>query len=235
MSEASFFSDGAILNSTRYEGIPVNDRYDRAILISRMVGPNRRVLELGCSTGFISKLLKQSGCHVVGLDVDPLAAKVAATICDRVMLTDLSSPEWPGDLDQKFDVIVMGDVLEHLVAPQVVLRNVRPLLDPDGYIVVSLPNVVHWTQRLKILLGQFRYQSTGLLDFTHLRFFDLRTARVLLTECGFEIVKFQPLIGGRLSAKMRPLWQALANCLPNLFGYQFLFKAQPQETSPMER
>src|SRR5262249_25237151 len=134
-----------------------------------------------------------------------------------------------GDLEQKFDVIVMGDVLEHLATPQAVLRNVLPLLDSGGYIVVGLPNVVHWTQGLKIVFGRFRYQYTGLLEFPHLRFFDLRTARSLLIQCGFEIVKFQPLIGGRLSTKMRPLWQALANCLPNLFAYQFLFKARPRE------
>lgn len=226
MSQVSLTKGSAVLNSTRYESAPTNDRYDRGYLITKMVGPNRRVLELGCSTGFVSRLLKHAGCYVMGLEIDPLAAKRAAAICDQVMLIDLANPEWPDYVEDQFEVILMGDVLEHLVAPQALLKNLRPLLAPGGYIVVSLPNIVHWTVRLKVLLGRFQYQSTGLLDVTHLRFFDLRSARALLSESGYAIDAFQPMIGGRLSTRLRPAWQMLAACAPNLFGYQFLFKAR---------
>lgn len=229
MSEVSLFSDSAVLNSSRYESPARNDRFDRSYLISKVVGANRRVLELGCSTGFVSRLLKRAGCYVMGLEIDPLAAKIAATICDQVMLVDLANPDWPDYVDDRFEVILMGDVLEHLVAPQSLLKNLKHLLAPGGYIVVSLPNIVHWTVRLKVLLGKFQYQSTGLLDVTHVRFFDLRSARELLNDSGYTLETFQPMIGGRLTTRLRPLWQWLADCTPNLFGYQFLFKARLRE------
>jgi O-antigen biosynthesis protein len=227
MSEVGIFESSAALQSSRYEIIPQNDRFDRIHLIKRMVGDHRRVLELGCSTGFISKVLKQAGCYVVGVERDSVAAEMAAKICDQVIVADLTDSEWSCPIRERFDIVLMGDVLEHLESPHLVLQQLRPLLLPDGHIVVSLPNVVHWSQRLKVLFGRFRYQSVGLLDFTHLRFFDLQSARSLIKNSGYDIEEFHPIIGGRLSNHARQLWQLIATGLPNLFAYQFLFKAKP--------
>ena len=132
-------------------------------------------------------------------------------------------------LEERFDVVLMGDVLEHLVYPDEVLRSVRQLLLPGGVIIVSLPNVVFWSQRLKTIFGRFDYQSIGLLDCTHLRFFTLRTALALIENSGYRILEFYPIIGGRFSSRFRLLWQGLANLRPTLFGYQLLFRAQPLE------
>jgi hypothetical protein len=124
-------------------------------------------------------------------------------------------------------VILIGDVLEHLVSPQSLLKQLPGMLNTGGYIVVSLPNVVHWTVRAKVLFGSFRYQPVGLLDFTHLRFFDIQSARALIEGSGYEIDEFRPIIGGRFSDRFRTMWNALAGVRPNLFGYQLLFKARP--------
>jgi 2-polyprenyl-3-methyl-5-hydroxy-6-metoxy-1,4-benzoquinol methylase len=217
------------LGSCRYDTRPRNDRFDRAHLIQKYVGENRRVLELGCSTGFVSRLLKESGCCVVGVEYDRDAARLAAGICDRVVVADLNDVTWTESLRDQFDVVLMGDVLEHLVHPDQVLRSVRPLLLPGGAVVVSLPNVVYWSQRLKTLFGKFDYQSIGILDHTHLRFFTLRTAAALIESSGYRIVDFHPLIGGRFSNRFRFLWQTLANLRPSMFGFQLLFRAQVVE------
>ena len=215
------------LSSSRYETTPRQDRFDRAYLLQRFVGKNRRVLEFGCSTGYISRLLKQHGCSVVGVELDGEAAELAASVCDQVLVVDLNSNTWSQPVKGQFDSVLMGDVLEHLVCPDQVLRSVRPFLLPDGEVIISLPNIVHWTQRIKILFGQFNYQPTGLLDETHLRFFTLRSARALIENSGYRIVDFHPIIGGHLSSHFRFLWQALANIWPNLFGYQLLFRIRP--------
>jgi SAM-dependent methyltransferase len=227
MSELGFFDDRLVLESARYEIAARDDPFDRGRMLATAVGSGRHVLELGCSTGFVSALLKENGCSVVGVEIDPLAADRAATICDRVLIRDLRSQDWNAGLDDKFDVVLMGDVLEHLVSPQSLLKRLPPLLNPGGYIVVSVPNIVHWTIRAKVLLGSFRYQPVGLLDFTHLRFFDLRSARTLIEGSGYEIEEFRPIIGGRFSDYFRTMWNVLAGIRPNLFGYQLLFKARP--------
>jgi SAM-dependent methyltransferase len=230
LKSQSICSDPSLAcGSSRYETVPRNDRFDRAHLLQKFVGKNRRVLEMGCSTGYVSRLLKQSGCHVVGIECDGVAAHAAASICDQVVLADLNGSTWTEQLAERFDVVLMGDVLEHLLYPDEVLRRVRKLLLPGGVIVVSLPNVVHWSQRLKTLFGRFDYQSMGLLDRTHLRFFTLRSALALIENSGYRIVEFRPIIGGRFISRFRLLWQGLANLRPGLFGYQFLFRAQPLE------
>jgi 2-polyprenyl-3-methyl-5-hydroxy-6-metoxy-1,4-benzoquinol methylase len=217
------------LGSSRYETALRDDRFDRAHLLQKFVGEHRRVLELGCSTGYISRLLKQCGCRVVGIECDPVAAHSAASVCDQVILADLNGNAWTEHLEERFDVVLMGDVLEHLLHPDEVLRSVRQLLLPGGVIIVSLPNVVYWSQRLKTLFGKFDYQSIGLLDYTHLRFFTLRSAVALIENSGYRIVEFHPIIGGRFCSRFRLLWQGLANLRPSLFGYQLLFRAQPRE------
>jgi 2-polyprenyl-3-methyl-5-hydroxy-6-metoxy-1,4-benzoquinol methylase len=215
------------LDSCRYESAIINDRFDRAQLLVRFVGNRHRVLELGCSTGYISRLLKQNGCSVIGVEVDLKAARLAANICDQVLVSDLDKSIWTEQIEERFDVVLMGDVLEHLVDPEEVLRSVRRLLLPSGVIVVSLPNIVHWSQRVNSLIGSFDYEPTGLLDRTHLHFYNLRGARTLIEDAGYRILEFQPIIGGRLSSYLRLLWQSMANILPNLFAYQFLFRAEP--------
>lgn len=217
------------LGSSRYETTPRQDRFDRAYLLQKFVGKNRRVLELGCSTGYISRLLKQHGCSVVGIELDTAAAKLAAGICDRVVIADLNNNTWGQPIDGRFDVVLMGDVLEHLVHPDQVLRGVCQFLLPGGEVVVSLPNVVHWSQRINTLFGRFNYQPTGLLDHTHVRFFTVRSARALIENSGYRIVDFHPIIGGHLSSRFRFLWQVMANIRPNLFGFQLLFRAQPAD------
>ncbi len=219
--------------SSRYESIPRNDRYDRSRLILEFVGPNRRVLELGCSTGFFSQWLRQTGCCVTGVEIDPVAAEQASAICNRVIIADLNDDAWTSQIHERFDVVLMGDVLEHLVHPETVLRSAARMLTPTGVVVVSLPNVVHWTVRLKILLGKFDYQAVGLLDATHLRFFNLPGAKSLIETSGYEVLAFHPVIGGRMSFSFRASWQLLAHLFPNLFGYQFLFRARPVRSTPV--
>ncbi len=92
-------------------------------------------------------------------------------------------------IPKDFDVIVLADVLEHLVDPLLVLIRLRDHLKTGGEIIVSLPNVSCYNMRLGLLLGQFNYRDYGVLDSTHLRFFTKRTAKCLVRDAGFQIVK----------------------------------------------
>jgi len=117
-------------------------------------------------------------------------------------------------------------VLEHLVDPARVLDQIDYFLSTNGYLVISLPNIVHWETRLKVLMGKFDYQAWGTLDHTHLRFFTLTNARELIESAGYRIIRFHPTFGGRMSGYARPVWRLLARSMPGLFAYQFLFEAR---------
>jgi 2-polyprenyl-3-methyl-5-hydroxy-6-metoxy-1,4-benzoquinol methylase len=215
------------LSSCRYETVALGDHYDRNRLLLEWVGREKHVLELGCSTGFFSRHLVERDCRVVGVEVDSTAAERAKRFCDRVFVADLASSTWVEALPRDaFDVVLMGDVLEHLPNPYIVLQEVRPLLHDSGCLIISLPNVIHWLTRLELLCGRFEYVPWGTLDFTHLRFFTPRSARALIQEAGYRISRFHPAIGGRMSGHFRPAWQLLANVFPSLFAYQMLFRAE---------
>ncbi len=203
------------------------DKYSRNRILIEWVGTGKRVLEVGCSTGYMSQLMKERNCAVTGVEMDADAARCAANYCEEVHVLDLNSPEWITRFSEnRFEVALLGDVLEHLVDPARVLSQIREVLVPDGSLVISMPNVVHWETRAKVLLGQFDYQSCGTLDHTHLRFFTLKTARELIESAGCRIVRFHPAVGGRMTGHLRGTWQTLAGILPGLLAYQFLFEAK---------
>jgi O-antigen biosynthesis protein len=187
-------------------------------------------LETGCSTGFLSKLIAADGTRVVGIEIDEEAAEMARQSCQRVLSCSLNSPEWVRQVGEMFDLVTYGDVLEHLANPLAVLRQTRELLAPGGRVLICLPNIAHWTIRAKLLAGNFRYESTGILDFTHTRFFTVRAAREFIAEAGYRIIWFRPIIGGNFTGRLRSMWQHLASTIPGLFSYQIMFLVEPSAT-----
>lgn len=228
----SGFMQGLPRESSRYEYVIPDyeqspDSYSRTYILLEWVGKHKRVLELGCSTGFMSRYLVQKrDCSVVGVEADAAAAAQARQWCREVLECDLQNPNWINGLEQRtFDVVLMADVLEHLKDPRDLLEQVHPLLAPDATLVICVPNVVYWGNRVSILLGRFDYQPFGILDHTHLRFFTPGTAREMIQAAGYRITKFHPVLGGRFSGRTRPFGQWLAFRFPGLFAFQLLFEA----------
>lgn len=156
----------------------------------KMVGEGKRVLELGCATGYHSRALVEQGCAVVGLERNEWAAQRARQGCESVLVEDLDVPGWERALgDDRFDVVLATDVLEHLRDPLACLRAALPLLREGGSFVLSLPNVAHGSVRLSLLAGEFRYTELGLLDRTHVRFFTRSSVEELCEAAGMAIVE----------------------------------------------
>ncbi len=148
-----------------------------------LVGSDRRVLELGPATGYMTRVLRERGCTVVGIEIDPTSAEQAAQYCERIIVGDLEALDLEAELgSDRFDVIVAADVLEHLKDPLAALQTLKRFLLPGGFFVLSLPNVAHGSVRLALMAGHFRYQKLGLLDDTHLRFFTRESVSELLDE-----------------------------------------------------
>jgi 2-polyprenyl-3-methyl-5-hydroxy-6-metoxy-1,4-benzoquinol methylase/glycosyltransferase involved in cell wall biosynthesis len=183
--------------SCRYHiEIDVNSNSSHATML-RLIGNGKRVLELGCSVGDMSRILRDRDCQVVAIEIDAQAAERASVFCENVIVGDLDHLDLERELGpQKFDVVVAGDVLEHLKDPLTVLKAMKSLLRPEGYVVVSIPNVAHFSVRLALLGGKFPYGETGLLDRTHLRFFTRDSVETLFEDAGFAIGHLQRIDDG---------------------------------------
>ena len=181
------------------------------LALCRAIGRPRSVLDVGCGLGLTGQVARGRGARVVGIELDEAARRVAATRLDEVLGVDLEHPEALGAAlgARRFDLILCGDVLEHLRDPLAVLRRLLEHLDEEGRVVVSLPNVAAWTMRLELLGGRFEYEPSGILDRTHLRFFTKESAESLLRDAGLEL----------LSSDANPmLVRALAKPLVNALG-----------------
>jgi 2-polyprenyl-3-methyl-5-hydroxy-6-metoxy-1,4-benzoquinol methylase len=217
----------ATLKSSRYETSTNGDRFSRNYLFLEEAKKYSSILECGCSTGFLSRQLAAGGSRVVGIEIDTEAAEQARQFCARVLSLDLNRPGWSNAMGERFDLVTYGDVLEHLLEPQAVLRETKNVLAPGGRVLISLPNIAYWTMRVKLLMGKFEYESMGLLDYTHLRFFTFHTARKMVEQAGYRIVHFHPVMGGRFTNHFRPMWQRLTNLFPNSLAFQMLFLVEP--------
>lgn len=150
-----------------------------------------RVLDIGCGFATTSESIQKLGNHVTGIESSPAAWDVAGARLDRIVPADLQDLDAVGARlgDERFDVLIFADVLEHLAWPAGILRRYLEWLAPGGSVFVSLPNVGLWSVRLAHLAGRWQYEETGVLDRTHLRFFTRRSARRILRETGLREVR----------------------------------------------
>ena len=126
-----------------------------------LTGKNKDVLELGPASGYITKILKDNGCNVTGIELDPKLAKKASKFTDKIIIGDIEILNLDKELStSKFDVILVGDFLEHLNDPEKILKQLSNNLKPDGRFVISIPNISHGSIRLKLLDGDFDYKKT---------------------------------------------------------------------------
>lgn len=199
---------------------------------------NKRVLDIGCGTGFLGDCLTEFGNECYGITISPGEVVKAQGKMKAVHLIDIENAK---DLPFKknyFDVIVFGDVLEHLKNSSYPLQLVKPYLKQGGMIIVSLPNIANFKFRLRLLMGKFEYEPYGIMDYTHLRFFTLDTAKQLIEFNGYEIKDIQytywtwtlPKI---LAAYDWEIRTRLVKWWPNVFASQFVFYAYPIEDSPL--
>lgn len=186
------------MNSPKYDfPIDLSEHNNSHSLMVELVGEGKRVLEVGCATGYMTRVLAERGCRVVGIEVDPHAAARAGEHCDEVVVADVEHLDLVERFGEaSFDVVVFGDVLEHLREPLVTLRRARGLLVADGCVVASVPNVAHGAVRLALLQGRFEYRPLGLLDESHIRFFTRASMERLFRDAGFAIVDMRRTVRG---------------------------------------
>ena len=153
-----------------------------------------KVLDVGCSRGFIAKELQNYGFDFYGIEFNKEDAKEAKKYYKEIKLIDLDK-EKPNYKNNSFDLIIMADIIEHLKDSVEIVKYFTKFLKKEGIMIISTANVANIYVRLKLLLGNFDYEERGIMDKTHLRFFTLKTFRKLARGAGLKIIKedFAPI------------------------------------------
>ena len=207
-------------NRIKYNHI-IGDKYFRKQTVYKqiinLIENNSLILDIGCATGYLGNyLIKNKNCSVYGIEIEEEPATLAKNCYKDVYLADIEDASIFSTISLKFDYIVLGDVIEHLVKPERVLLNIHKLMKTGSSLIVSIPNIASWRIRFGLLFGHFNYTETGILDKTHLRFFTLNSSIKMFQECGYKITYFCGA-GTVMPGVMR-------NLFPSLFASQFVFE-----------
>lgn len=193
------------------------------------IGKDKSVLEAGCHTGDFSRRLKEAGCRVTGLEINSRALDEAKPFLEKAICGDLESKEtWQLLEGESFEVILFEHVLEHLSDPWQILKKAATRLAPGGHIIIALPNISNAENRFRMLFGQFEYAEIGVMDKTHLRFFNQKTARELITQAGLKVDDYAS------PWRVNPLREFIDH-LPLLTYLRFLFPKSPRRKSLLSR
>jgi len=192
-----------------------------------LVGAGKRVLDVGCSSGYLARPLVERGCAVVGIESDPEAAEAARSMCEDVLVGDVEVMALPFE-NGSFDVVLCGDLIEHLREPEHFLARMRPYIRDRGRLVLSTPNVANWAMRLSLLAGSWRYTERGILDRTHHHLFTRKTLVETLSRAGYGIVELDftvpvPVLG---TPGVERIAHAVGRLRPPLLAYQFVVAAE---------
>ena len=167
-------------------------RYPRMDVVDLLPKEITSLLDIGCGSGAFGRVVREKwGCRVVGVELNPAAAANARLVLDHVIEGDIINL----NLEDRFDVITVNDVLEHIEDPAILLENLLEFVTPDGLLIVSIPNVGHWSIIEDLLAGHWDYLPAGSLCIDHLRFFTRRSVISMMERAGWEPLLTHPIPG----------------------------------------
>jgi 2-polyprenyl-3-methyl-5-hydroxy-6-metoxy-1,4-benzoquinol methylase len=151
----------------------------------------KKILDIGCGNENFFDKLQLSELYYLGIDKN-IAPGLYSFDQKKIEFKniDLESPNEIKNLKETFDIIILGDVLEHLKEPQIILEKLRYVSNQNTKLLISVPNINFWYPRIRIALGLFNYDQRGPLDQTHLRFFRASTLTQLLRENNYVVEKY---------------------------------------------
>ncbi len=187
LGRGELLAETGLLDSTVYAGV-YHDYIDyygevRDDVLPLLGDGVRDVLEVGCGRGATGALLQERlGCRVTGVELNPEVAREAERRLHRVLVGKVEELTF----DERYDAVVATELFEHLSYPEAFLDKMRGVLNPGGRIVLSVPNVGHYSIVEDLAAGRWDYLPMGLLCYTHFRFFTRATLESWLARAGFS-------------------------------------------------
>jgi 2-polyprenyl-3-methyl-5-hydroxy-6-metoxy-1,4-benzoquinol methylase len=188
----------------------------------------KKILEVGCGDGsFAVQLKERQGTEVWGVEMHRESADIAVKRLDRVIcgnfLELINLKQLPLNY---FDCIVFNDVLEHFPNYDEVLQEIKTILTANASVVTSLPNFRYVGNLWEIIVKKdFQYKSSGVLDYTHYRFFTQKSIGRIFDEAGYKVLRSYG-VNGTGSLKVKLLNLLTFNFFSDIYYLQIATLAQ---------
>lgn len=200
----------------------------RLDLVRHVEGKKLRVLDIGCATGENCNYLRGKGIvsHLEGVEIDEEMARIASGRIDKIIVGNIELPAVFNQISTElFDYIIIGDVLEHLENPWLVLQKLTKFLKPEGKVIFSVPNIGHIDVFIHIFIkGIWPYNDRGIFDRTHLRMFAKRNLFELVDYANLYLIKLERNFRyrDRLGCQFPRYGFLLKKLFPDLYTHQFV-------------
>ena len=205
-------------------------------LVSLLLPNVRTILDVGCGAGDNARVIRKvnPNIEIVGITLSAEESEHARRHMTAVHVVDLDASDLSFLEERRFDAVIFSHVLEHVKDPQRLVRLcARRHLRIGGQMLIAVPNVLYYKNRLRFLTGHFEYEESGIMDRTHLHFFTWHTADRYLVGTVKELK-----LAHKLAEGSAPLWVLrrwllpvavstkldayFVRLLPNIFGYQIV-------------
>jgi 2-polyprenyl-3-methyl-5-hydroxy-6-metoxy-1,4-benzoquinol methylase len=204
-------------------------------VLGQIGAETKYVLDIGCGAGDNSRKLFERGAICDGITLSETEAAVARQYQENTLIYNLENG-LPSDLPQgrKYDAVICSHVLEHICYPQQLLNDLKDRMHAESKLIIALPNVMHYRYRAKLVMGRFEYTETGIMDYTHFRWYTFESAVKLLEEHGFQVEKVwakshmenTPGIRHLPKFMKRVIVSTALGVSKGFFGYEMLFVAK---------
>lgn len=193
---------------------------------------HKLILDVGCGNGDNEKMIKIKFPNVLidGITISKIEKENCQNLLRKCYLIDVSKGDF-SCLNDKYDLIIFSHILEHLAYPKDTLDQFYNLLNPNGEILIIVPNVMHYLNRFNLIRGKFDYTEQGILDFTHFRFFTYQSViNLLVNQKKYSIKRFDikgistysilyKILGRKITSTINKITLKL---FPNLFAEEFI-------------
>ena len=184
----------------------------------RLVPSFARVLDMGCFTGDMLEEIrtKRSAVEVWGADCNE--SFVDMTLKKNIPACATNFEKFQPFDEERFDVVVAGELIEHIYNTEVFLSEIHRMLKPNGLLILSTPNFNYWAFRLHHLLGHtlpvIGLESGDNTEFPpHIRYYNKKSLNTMLEKNGFKVDR---IIGSNILNQGPWKLEGLANIVPDI-------------------
>ncbi len=191
--------------------------------VAKFIPSNSKVLDIGCNNGKLNDFLKE--CEYYGIDIDKELINELTKKGVKVKQIDLNKQEIPFK-KEKFDYIIMLDVLEHIINPQKLLLESKKRLKENGKLIITLPNDYHILNKLRFVFNK-PLTEDPFAPYGHLHYFSIKDGENFLKTNGFNIIRKIPIAPVKPAIVSQSIKNFLSRNFQQAFARDVLYLIEP--------